>query len=82
MRIGAKLTTVFGALMIFLVVSGLVAFLRISHIERKVVQLAEVQEPLGEAVLETEINVAATARSTARSAVRSNNSLTPFSITC
>ena len=48
--------------MVFLIVSGLVAFLQISQIERNVVQLADVQEPLGEALLEMEINVAETAR--------------------
>jgi hypothetical protein len=54
--------------MMVAVVSGLVAFLQIGHIERKVVQLAEVPELLGEAAREIEIDVAETARSTAPAA--------------
>ena len=62
LTIGRKLALSFGALIVIMAITGLVSYWSINRINRDVVQLAEVEEPLEEAVLEMEINVGETGR--------------------
>ena len=60
--IGQKLGISFGAMIFIMVLSGLVSYRMVSRINRDVLKVVEVKEPLEEAVLEMEINVGETGR--------------------
>lgn len=62
LTIGRKLALIFGALIFILVLTGFVSYWAVKRINRNVLQLANVEEPLEEALLKVEINVGETAR--------------------
>ena len=60
--IGQKLGISFGAMIFIMVLSGLVSYRMVSRINRDVLKVVEVKEPLERALLEMEINIGETAR--------------------
>ena len=62
MTIGKKLVLGFSILVLFMAVSGTVSIIMVQRIDAAVVKLAQVEEPLEEAVLEMEINAGETVR--------------------
>ena len=56
MTMGKKLFLGFGILVLFVAVSGAVSIIMVQRIDADVVKLAQVEEPLEQAVLEMEIN--------------------------
>jgi len=57
-----KLGISFGAMIFIMVLSGLVSYRMVSRINRDVLKVVEVKEPLERAFLEMEINIGETAR--------------------
>ena len=57
-----KLWLGFGLLILFMALGGTVAYRQILHIEKAVIQVVQVEEPLEQAILEMEINAGETAR--------------------
>ncbi len=62
LTIGRKLALIFGALIFILVLTRFVSYWAVKRINRDVLQLANVEEPLKEVLLKMEINVGETAR--------------------
>ncbi len=60
--VAGKLWVGFGLLILVMALGGAVAYRQILHIEKAVIQVVEVEEPLEQAILEIEINATETAR--------------------
>ena len=60
--VAGKLRVGFGLLILVLAISGAVSYRQILYIEKAVIQVVEVEEPLEQAILEMEINAGETAR--------------------